>query len=96
MDLGMLIGLGAFLLNAIATAIGVFVYIHRREDIIMKAIRDEHDEMIKRICDVEEATDNVKANYIKRFEQLTEKLNEVKIDVVREIGEVKLLIQSKA
>jgi hypothetical protein len=62
----------------------------------MKAIRDEHDEMIKRICDVEEATDNVKANYIKRFEQLTEKLNEVKIDVVREIGEVKLLIQSKA
>ena len=96
MDIGILIGVGAFLLNAIATAIGVFVYIHRREDHIMDATQKQIETVNKRIADLEDVTNDVRTNYIKRFELLTEKLNEIKVDVVREIGEVKLLIQSKA
>lgn len=89
MDIGNLIGVGAFLLNAIVTAIAVFVYIQKREDHIMKTLNERIDEL-------EVLTNDIRMNYLKRFELLTDKLNEVKLEVVREIGEVKLLIQSKA
>lgn len=62
----------------------------------MKAMDQTEKLLAARIDEIETGMNDIRMNYLKRFELLTEKLNEVKIEVVREIGEVKLLIQSKA
>lgn len=88
--------LAGFILNAIATAIGVFLYMQRREDHVMKTINDVKAQLESKQHDTEELVNEVRMNYLKRFELLTDKLNEIKIEVVKEIGELKLLIQTKA
>ena len=83
----------ALVIQTIVLVGGFFAYLQKRESTIREEHRRDMDKMQEKVERVDKENDEIKANYLHRFEELRESLYKTESNVVNEITKLRIAIE---